>query len=170
MKEIWKQSSLIPKYEVSNLGNIRNCKTKQEKYKTLNNKGYIEIHYKEQGRKKSKKLHRLVATEFCEKPYGKDCVNHKDANKQNNVASNLEWCTHQENMQHAYDHNLIPPLVGSLNGRALINEELVHRVCQDFADGLSRQEVEEKYNLSRNQAGKIYYRTTWKHITSQYKY
>ena len=170
MKEIWKQSSLIPRFEVSNLGNIRYLKNKQQKYKTVNKKGYVEIHYKDGGFKKTKKLHRLIAEEFCNNIHNKPCVNHKDANKQNNVASNLEWCTHKENMRHAFSNNLVPPLKGELNGRALLNEELVHKICKDYVKGLQPVEVIHKYSITRNQAIKIKSKLTWKHITSQYKY
>jgi hypothetical protein len=50
---------------------------------------------------KSHSVHRLVATSFIPKPEGKDCVNHKDFNPSNNHVSNLEWVTHQENIQHS---------------------------------------------------------------------
>ena len=51
-------------------------------------------------------VHRLVASHFVP-PYTGECVNHKDGNKMNNEASNLEWCTSQENTQHAYRTGLI---------------------------------------------------------------
>lgn len=38
-------------------------------------------------------IHRIVAEAFCNKPVGCNCVNHKDENRQNNNADNLEWCT-----------------------------------------------------------------------------
>lgn len=46
-------------------------------------------------------VHRLVAKHFIPNPYDYDCVNHKDGDKTNNKVSNLEWCTHTQNAQHA---------------------------------------------------------------------
>ncbi|CAG8628425.1 3987_t:CDS:1 [Diversispora eburnea] len=46
-------------------------------------------------------VHRLVVLAFCPKEQSKDYVNHINGNPTNNKASNLEWCTQKENMQHA---------------------------------------------------------------------
>lgn len=43
--------------------------------------------------KKHEKVHRLIALAFVPNLYGLPEVNHKDENKHNNSASNLEWCT-----------------------------------------------------------------------------
>ena len=49
------------------------------------------------GRSKKKSIHRLVAIAFIENPNNLPDVNHKDENKTNNVATNLEWCNHSYN-------------------------------------------------------------------------
>lgn len=51
-------------------------------------------------------VHRLIAFAFCEKPEGKEYVNHIDGDKLNNNASNLEWVDRSENMHHALEHGL----------------------------------------------------------------
>lgn len=58
---------------------------------------------------KDKAVHRLVALSFpeqCPPEPGCDIVNHKDGNKLNNAAANLEWVTNAANAKHAYDSGL----------------------------------------------------------------
>lgn len=52
------------------------------------------------------KVHRLVAIQYIPNPLNKPQVNHKDLDKLNPSASNLEWVTNQENIQHAYNHGV----------------------------------------------------------------
>eukprot|EP00435_Cladocopium_sp_Y103_P028122 s1550_g7.t1 len=51
-------------------------------------------------------VHRLVASAFCGKPPGPEHshVNHKDGDKSNNFASNLEYVTPAGNVMHSYAH------------------------------------------------------------------
>ena len=66
----------------------------------VNRNGYVEVALWKNNAQHFKLLHRLVAEAFCEG--AGEQVNHKDGDKSNNAASNLEWVTCSENHRHAY--------------------------------------------------------------------
>lgn len=69
-------------------------------------------------RQRKERVHRLIATTFIgAAPSPKHQVNHKDGNKLNNKASNLEWVSPSENMQHFYTTH------GQLHNSPLMFEE-----------------------------------------------
>lgn len=68
----------------------------------INSRGYLTLTYKGV----NEVIHRLVAKKFVPNPLNLNEVNHKDGNKLNNHKDNLEWCTRQENLQHAQDIGL----------------------------------------------------------------
>ena len=88
------------KYEVSNLGKVRNIKSGRVLKTSLNNNGYLRLFLCENNKRKHLYLHRIIATAFIDNPDEKPCVNHIDENKLNNDLSNLEWCTVRENLIH----------------------------------------------------------------------
>lgn len=92
-------------YQISNFGNVKNIQTNKILIGDTNNVGYKRVTlYKPV--KKRFFIHRLVAIYFCD-GYQEDLVvNHKDGNKQNNHADNLEWVTRSENDLHAFKMNL----------------------------------------------------------------
>ena len=51
------------------------------------------------------RVHRLVATAFHPNPENLPIVHHKDSNRLNNRAGNLEWATQSQNVRHAMDSN-----------------------------------------------------------------
>ena len=88
------------KYEVSNLGRVRNAKSGRILKPHLIQSGYLKHSLYGYDKRKNLLLHRILATAFIDNPEGKPCVNHIDENKLNNDLSNLEWCTERENVIH----------------------------------------------------------------------
>lgn len=87
-------------YEISNTGKVRSCKRNLLLKQNDDGRGYLFVNLCRDGKAKSTKVHRLVATHFLENPGGLRDVNHKDENKHNNLFSNLEWVSHQDNINH----------------------------------------------------------------------
>lgn len=111
VNEIWKDViGFEGRYMVSNLGNVKSIQTNHGKpcnqLKTIRQRSktckylYVQLFMKDKAYHKA--VHRLVADAFIPNPDNKPQVNHKDGNKHNNNANNLEWCTSSENHKHAW--------------------------------------------------------------------
>lgn len=103
---------------------------------------------------KSYKVHRLVAINFIANPLNKPQVNHIDGNKFNNHVENLEWCTQNENMQHAYDTGLKKKMFGSKNGASkfVLNFEtgIYYESIKDAARSININYTTLKSQLNNN--------------------
>lgn len=65
--------------------------------------GYLRFDMRvEGGRKVYHRLHHLVALLFVPNPENKPEVNHKDGDRANNHADNLEWADRSDQMRHVY--------------------------------------------------------------------
>lgn len=106
--EIWKD---IPEweglYKVSNMGRCFSVRKNQIKPLAPNNYGYLRVHCYDGERRKKFFVHRLVASLFVNGYSDGLVVNHKDGDRQNNAASNLEWVTKSANTKHAVDNGMI---------------------------------------------------------------
>lgn len=94
MEEIWKDVvGYEGLYEVSDNGKVKSLRKNHLMTPTIT-RGYAYLKLRDsQGNDKSFPVHRLVAIAFIPNPNCYNCVNHKDENKLNNNAYNLEWCT-----------------------------------------------------------------------------
>lgn len=112
--ELWKPVSGYENYyEVSNLGRVRSIDrvvTRSDgveqlrrgkiKAQTVSYDGYMTVHLSLGGSDKRLPVHRLVADAFVSGRFDGAEVNHKDFDRTNNSADNLEWVSHKDNVAH----------------------------------------------------------------------
>ena len=122
MSEIWKDiEGYEGLYQVSNYGRVRsldryvkqNHNTKQLKKGKIikqqkGHKGYLILSLCKDKKRKTFKVHRLVAQAFIPNLENKPQVNHINGDKTDNRIENLEWATNGENGLHAYKNGLRP--------------------------------------------------------------
>ena len=112
-------------YLISQDGKIFNKKDGKP-LQTIIKEGYNKVRYSigtnENRITKLFRVDYLVASTYLSNPSGYRYINHKDGNKRNNSAENLEWCTRSENIQHAYDNGLNHGMKGTSNGRCKLKE------------------------------------------------
>lgn len=88
---------IFGKYEVSNLGNVRNSNSGKVLKPAKDRYGYLYVCLHELGKNHYKKIHRLVAEAFVDNEEDKPCIDHIDGDKTNNIYTNLRWVTPKEN-------------------------------------------------------------------------
>lgn len=104
-------------------------------------------------------LHRMVAEVWCDRPEGTTQVNHKDGNKGNNCAENLEWVTPKENVQHAYANGLYDSAKDLRsryarwkNSSRVIKPKERASFLIDCKNGMTYKELAEKWCITPAQA------------------
>ena len=176
MKEIWKKISGWERYEVSNYGRVRSLwiggkggsyKRKKPiiKAQCLSVWGYPEVRLCQDSVSKKFRTHRLVAKAFIPNPSDRREVNHKDGNKENNIAYNLEWATRSENMLHVFRVNKSPTMRGERNGHARLTASEVQEINQMWKTGnFLQKEIALEFRIARTTVNAIVNGYTWAHL------
>lgn len=88
-------------YEITRYGDVLKLNGLPFKPR-LTHDGYDVVSLRLGGKSLQYLKHRLVAAKYCNKPDGCEFVNHKDGDKLNCDADNLEWVTQSQNLLHAH--------------------------------------------------------------------
>lgn len=145
-EEQWKVIDGYENYEVSNFGNVRSLdrqvlrkgvmvKISGKMLKQYFGGGYMRVALYNGNRQSRTNfaVHRLVAAAFVKNPNALDVVNHKDENKLNNRADNLEWCDNSYNSNYG----------------TAIERRVKHQNWKEISEKISKPVIQ--YNKSGNE-------------------
>ena len=161
-------------YEVSNQGRIR-FKGREVKCH-IGDRGYVKatLRGNPESRRRSVRVHRLVAEAFVGRCPDGQQVNHIDGKKTNNCASNLEYVTPSQNMHHAWRTGLVksrdaeyrksrqlrlalPPPPKKLTAEKV-------RLIRSLAEQHSARRIAPMFNLHHETVCRILRKETWGHV------
>lgn len=107
---IWRPLPECEDYEISTTGQVASTKNGAWRLMAQNtDKGYkrFSVTKVSKGIAGRRRVHRAVAETFIPNPDNLSEVNHKNGKKWDNRVENLEWASHQKNMEHAGQWNLL---------------------------------------------------------------
>ena len=92
------------RYTISNLGIVRSRLTNKIMKPNITKFGYARVNLRKAKSREYKSyfIHRLVAMHFLDNPNNLPEVNHKDCNRLNNIVTNLEWISKEDNIRHSF--------------------------------------------------------------------
>jgi hypothetical protein len=163
-------------YFISNMGRImctnwKGTGRKEIMKPAVDAKGYYRTMIKyADGKYRTIKVHRIVATEWIDNPMGKPQVNHINFDRTDNRACNLEWTTPRENSMHSYSAGRISKPIctnfvkGSRIGTSKLNEEQVLEIRAKFKPRIyTREMLAKEYGVAASTIKDVILRR-WRHV------
>lgn len=129
--------------------------------------GYLCVTLSQDGKRDNFSVHRLVALTHLDNSENLPVVNHIDGDKKNNKVTNLEWCTHQENVQHAVDTGLRS---GTRNPDRSLTDERAHQVCRLICDNWRNKDISKSLGVSQQIVANIRYGRDYQNIACEYDF
>ena len=121
-------------------------------------------------------IHMYVAHAWVDGYFEGAEINHKDFNRMNYDADNLEWVTHADNVRYSRDNNpeWNESRQGIHNGRATFTEDEVIKIRELYDDGMAVADIlrldypemihSKDYKSLHSTYLNICQRKTWKHL------
>ena len=160
----WRILPTLPDFAVSSAGFIKRFRNKRNSRPDgiikghIINSGYLVVRLNFQGRVYSRLIHRLIAEAFwgpC--PKGQE-VNHRNHNKMDNSAMNLEYITRSANLIHSEAYR------GERNGQAKLTTAQVFEIRRLHAEGLGYKRLAKRLGLSWSLVRNAASGRTWKYL------
>ena len=159
MKEIWKViEGYGGRYQVSDRGRVRSqCRKKLKVLKDADDgTGYRHVVLMDNGKMRTRKVHRLVALSFLYKTENRHLiVNHKDLNRANNRLANLELVTPKENSRHAYER-------GCYQRKLTLSQ--VRTIIRRITTGEEPKRLSEEFRVGKSMISRIKHGVRHSHL------
>lgn len=156
-----------PCYSISAEGKVYSTKSNRHLTPHVNSGGYMQINFIVDGKRKTARLHRLMALAFLPNPDDLPCVNHLDGNKLNNCLANLEWCSYSRNIKHAYENGLnkASDQRGEKHSQARLKEDDVKKIRWLYNyTTLTQLQIAEYFDISREHCRDIINFKKWRYV------
>lgn len=156
-------------YKITNAGRVFNKYTNAYMKPGISGSKYLFYELATVFGPKMVQAHRLVMLSFFPIPNSELFdVNHKDGNKFNNWYWNLEWCTRQENIIHAYKNGL--NYVCEDNPKSTISNDTAIKICELLQSGdYTNQEIANICGTTISIVAGIK-KNKWNHISKNYNF
>lgn len=156
----------LTKYRIYSDGVVINTLNGYELSKHEDKDGYFMVNLSHKGKHYTKKIHRLVAEYFIPNPENKPEIHHRNGNHQDNLISNLLWCTKDEHWQLERETGkAFIRAKGEAQGSSKYKDVIVRQAVLDLATGIPRVEVAKKYNIDTSTIHRIYHKEGWTHLS-----
>lgn len=159
-KEIWKPIPGALGYDASSLGRIRSPNKILKTDRKINNSGYEGVSL---NRNTPRLVHRCIALAFHGVPDEGMEVNHKNGNRRDNRAENLEWVTPKQNMAHAangprriaWRKGLSEKRKGANNPNSSLEWHEIKSVILLGSLGIKQSEIGKRFGVSQTAISNI---------------
>ena len=115
--------------------------------------GYHRVNLFNNDKGKKHLVHRLVAEAFLDNPMNYPQINHKDENKDNNIPSNLEWCTAKYNSNYGDRTErtavakFVPVSLFDMNGQLIRDFESIKDAEQFIGTRIQPKYMKEHHSI-----------------------
>lgn len=131
-----------------------NPKTKQYPKVSLHNNSEHEV----------RTIHNIIGLLFVPNPNKLPFLNHKNGIKTDPRACNLEWCSHLENIRHAFKNGLIPS--GEDNHKAKLSNNIVLAIKRLYRINpkVNQSAIARKLGVQRSIINGIVKKRKWNYV------